>query len=612
MNKGTFMRLSLFDFHQNILKDPADEEQKMRDEAVKISGIRWEDLTDDDKFYVRVYQRTRQLINADLFAFLDAYKLVPKNARTAAYRYYREGIFGRELYLDPEEALSVYIVIDGSIRLEIEARRDDPEHNTHTLSCKRKGKKPMVIMTRTMPILLLESGSLLFPSTHCHTVGLADDGGSGYRHSHRNGATDDDTNSVGDMSMSTLGSTASHPLHTSSAAATKRASSPPRSNQANSRPGTHTNNASALYNTTTSSSHSSPIQQRNFSILAQPHTTSQGTPLPGHNAWGTSHHAGNNLENIFSAAENRRQSDVSIMSKFSEDYNTFVAKYTNKAHHQNKYGKRSEGKNQDKKPAVGLYKLRAIFERETTYLKIPFAHFERILDDNRLIVKNMADVIKKQLQRSNDTIVKRITSLLPWLDGKLTLRPSSSLGTVDEDAQPFIKEKLEGDESSSKKPVMGGKLMGSYGTNILSSSMGTMLGKNRVDNALRHSMSSTTIASSIDSQSATTAKSKPNQLSSNEIMKNLKEKMATKQCPPIFLTISAAGALASKGKRRAKRDSAKDSAGAASDDQASLTEANTNAGGGGDSVADEQAAHALSSKAMSSAPLPPLETVSEV
>lgn len=41
--------------------------------------------------------------------------------------------------------------------------------------------------------------------------------------------------------------------------------------------------------------------------------------------------------------------------------------------------------------------------------------------------------IKRQLQRSNDAIVKRITSLLPWLHGKLSLRPSSALGTVDED-----------------------------------------------------------------------------------------------------------------------------------------------------------------------------------
>lgn len=146
LHKGTYMRLSLFDFHRQVLKDPAEEEQKMRDEAVKISGIRWEDLTEDDKFYIRVYKRTRQLINADLFAFLDAYRLIPKNARTPAYRYYREGIFGRELHLDPEEALSVYIIIDGGIRLDIEAHREDPQHNVHALSCKRKGKKPMVVM----------------------------------------------------------------------------------------------------------------------------------------------------------------------------------------------------------------------------------------------------------------------------------------------------------------------------------------------------------------------------------------------------------------------------------------------------------------------------------
>ena len=163
MHKGTYMRLSLFDFHRQVLKDPAEEEQKMRDEAVKISGIRWEDLTEDDKFYIRVYKRTRQLINADLFAFLDAYRLIPKNARTPAYRYYREGIFGRELHLDPEEALSVYIIIDGGIRLDIEAHREDPQHNVHALSCKRKGKKPMVVMVSrasTRQVVLL-AGELI-------------------------------------------------------------------------------------------------------------------------------------------------------------------------------------------------------------------------------------------------------------------------------------------------------------------------------------------------------------------------------------------------------------------------------------------------------------------
>jgi hypothetical protein len=114
-----------------------------------------------------VYKRTRQLINADLFAFLDAYRLIPKNARTPAYRYYREGIFGRELHLDPEEALSVYIIIDGGIRLDIEAHREDPQHNVHALSCKRKGKKPMVVMVSrasTRQVVLL-AGELIIDAS---------------------------------------------------------------------------------------------------------------------------------------------------------------------------------------------------------------------------------------------------------------------------------------------------------------------------------------------------------------------------------------------------------------------------------------------------------------
>lgn len=148
LHKGTFMRLGLKDFHTNVLKNAEEEEKRMQEEAVEISGIAWEDLTEDDKFYIRVYKRTRTLINYDLFAFLDAYKLVPKNARTPAYKYYREGIFGRELHLDPDEALHIYVIIDGGIRIEIEARRDDPEHNVHALTCERKGKKPMVVMVR--------------------------------------------------------------------------------------------------------------------------------------------------------------------------------------------------------------------------------------------------------------------------------------------------------------------------------------------------------------------------------------------------------------------------------------------------------------------------------
>ena len=58
--------------------------------------------------------------------------------------------------------------------------------------------------------------------------------------------------------------------------------------------------------------------------------------------------------------------------------------------------------------------------------------------------------IKRQLQRSNDAIVKRITSLLPWLHGKLSLRPSSALATVEEDE---LNVKTNEDETGKAKRI---------------------------------------------------------------------------------------------------------------------------------------------------------------
>lgn len=52
-----------------------------------------------------------------------------------------------------------------------------------------------------------------------------------------------------------------------------------------------------------------------------------------------------------------------------------------------------------------------------------------------MCVHVMGAVIKRQLQRSNDAIVKRITSLLPWLNGKLTLRPGTVNPIAEEDEQ---------------------------------------------------------------------------------------------------------------------------------------------------------------------------------
>lgn len=327
-----------------------------------------------------------------------------------------------------------------------------------------------------MPILLLESGSLLFPSTECHTIGVEGEYGLGGRDGGGGGGRygDDDT-SVSDQSMSTLPSITSH-HHFPPADHRRMSMSPPRS---------------ANMMATAISSGNGPTAPGNsyghLSFMAQPHTTAQGIPLPGH---GMPFHSGDSVAQSSSMASGvrsparggggagRRRSDASVITKYSEDYNTFVAQYAAKYHQPKAVAAAVGGSGVgggiggvgkkvaagaatiEKKPRVGLYRLRAVFERETTFLKIPFSHFEKILDDSRLIVRSMADgkcvfevgiaaacalisidgcvfvtVIKRQLQRSNDTIVKRITSLLPWLNGKLTLRPGTVNPIAEEDEQ---------------------------------------------------------------------------------------------------------------------------------------------------------------------------------
>lgn len=139
--EGTFMRMELSDLYNTCIK-PDEKEvelaaaQNEQEQAVKISGIAWDKMTDDDKFYVRVYQRTKELVNPRFFQFLDSYRMIPKNAQMPSYKYYNEGFQGREIYLDERDHTWVFVIIDGSVKMELSSTRLGAVE--HTLTCVRK------------------------------------------------------------------------------------------------------------------------------------------------------------------------------------------------------------------------------------------------------------------------------------------------------------------------------------------------------------------------------------------------------------------------------------------------------------------------------------------
>lgn len=139
--EGTFMRMELGDLYNTVLKPDEktlalEEAAKEKEIAARISGIAWEDMSEDDKFYVRVYKRTKELVNKRFFSFLDSYRMIPKNAAMPSFKYYNEGSQGREMYLDDRDPTWVFIIIEGSVRVELQSTKSSSVE--HTLTCVRK------------------------------------------------------------------------------------------------------------------------------------------------------------------------------------------------------------------------------------------------------------------------------------------------------------------------------------------------------------------------------------------------------------------------------------------------------------------------------------------
>lgn len=151
LQNGTFMRLELGDLYYRVLNPPIEKEEDTRAEDAGIAEIAYEDMTEDDKFYVRVYKRMKGLINKNFFSFIDAYRMVPKNASMPAYKYYQESSMGREIYLDEYDPMFVFVIIEGAVRIDVAATRENRGH--HSMSCKRKGRKPMFI--KVSPVVCL-------------------------------------------------------------------------------------------------------------------------------------------------------------------------------------------------------------------------------------------------------------------------------------------------------------------------------------------------------------------------------------------------------------------------------------------------------------------------
>eukprot|EP01042_Synura_sphagnicola_P034289 gene34289-43985_t len=57
MKKGTYLRISLADFCKHVLTVDKPVRGVDQDEYSRIAEMRWEDLTDEDKYYIEIYMK---------------------------------------------------------------------------------------------------------------------------------------------------------------------------------------------------------------------------------------------------------------------------------------------------------------------------------------------------------------------------------------------------------------------------------------------------------------------------------------------------------------------------------------------------------------------------
>lgn len=388
-SEGTFVRMDLNDVYNTIMKPTEEEvtaieEAKEHQLATAISGIAWDKMTEQDKFFVRVYQRTKELLNKRFFSFLDSYRMIPKNANMPAHLHYHEGSKGREMYLDRREQTWVFVFIEGSIRVELCTTKTSTATGGHTISYVRKGEEStMHIKKKTMPLLLLSPGAVLCVQPECFALADPpdsdeDDYVSIVSRSHHEGAASPSPSQGGPNQPHQPGPTKASKF---------RSRFPPSRSRAKKTPAGHDR-------TVASGGGNTARRHNDVSCDSSAHSARTAQTAASFPSIGSS----------FDASMHRRADLFAPLASPPEGDDA-------------------------------QYHIKLSFQTNVSYLAVPYANFSRILDDNKLVLPKIAKEIKWYLQSPSDQVKERISRLLPWVQGNIDFnqrgKSDKQLATVD-------------------------------------------------------------------------------------------------------------------------------------------------------------------------------------
>lgn len=95
--------------------------------------------------YQKIIKYTKRTLPSSVSSFLKDSGLIPTDHESDAFKYVGNGGIGREITIRKKDPRTLYIVVEGSVRLVCTKMDWKGSSKASTISCKRKGQRTLSI-----------------------------------------------------------------------------------------------------------------------------------------------------------------------------------------------------------------------------------------------------------------------------------------------------------------------------------------------------------------------------------------------------------------------------------------------------------------------------------
>lgn len=177
VEKGALLHIGMDHFCTDVWGHvpPEPEEDSYVDTRTdyEIAGLTIDTpLTEADISVIKVNRAAKRKLAGVLYDFMSSFDLMPKNAHHASSAgYLKHGDKGSHAYASVN---TVYIVLDGTIRLQISKRGAAVKPGTlgtHTVDADDQQTDGIRVRATKLPLILMDAGTMCFLADECFTVG---------------------------------------------------------------------------------------------------------------------------------------------------------------------------------------------------------------------------------------------------------------------------------------------------------------------------------------------------------------------------------------------------------------------------------------------------------